>query len=174
MHMHDKTPEERKAMAAKGLVTRRANKAKAILADEVRAKYAGELGAKIAYMEAQMINTGHRLEIHQLAALSKKTLLREEELVSAALPWDEPIGVYFLVQDHRVVYVGQSVNILTRIREHRASKVFNRFAYVACTKDELDFLESLYIHYLRPKYNGEVNGHVFAPLQLHQLRRVGR
>jgi len=168
--MYDKTPEERKAIAAKGLATRRANKAKAIAEYEARAKYAGELGAKIAHMEEQMTKTSHQLEIYQIAALSKKTLLREEELVSASLPWVIAIGVYFLIQDHEVVYVGQSINVFSRVREHGTSKVFNRFAYIACTNDELDLLESLYIHYLRPKYNGEVNGHVFAPLQLHQLR----
>ena len=54
-----------------------------------------------------------------------------------------------------IVYVGQSVNIDSRIMSHfnDETKIFNRYSYVLCEKQHLTTLESLYIYYFEPVYN---------------------
>jgi hypothetical protein len=81
-----------------------------------------------------------------------------EELANASSPINvsEPIcGVYFLMVDTEVVYVGQSVNILSRIATHASEgqKDFNRWCYLNAQRRQLDELEMFYIVLLRPRYN---------------------
>jgi hypothetical protein len=67
-------------------------------------------------------------------------------------------GVYFLLQNQRIVYVGKSNNVHARLADHFAKKVieFDRFHIVPCDPRDLDHLEALYIGALRPKYNVDV------------------
>ena len=61
-------------------------------------------------------------------------------------------GVYFLCLRDTVVYVGQSISILSRIVEHRRKK-YDRAFYTPCREDRLDQTELFFIKTLRPKYN---------------------
>ena len=101
--------------------------------------------------------------------LLKKTLLRENEIVKNSVPWDKPQGIYFLIYNEKVVYVGQSKNVLNRISAHK-DKTFDSFSYLPCKEHEMDIIESLYIHLLQPKQNGlSVNGVIFAPMTLDKM-----
>jgi len=61
------------------------------------------------------------------------------------------------------------VNVYSRIGQH-TNKRFDRYAFVPCSVDALDRLESLYIHCLRPRMNGiQTNGANCAPLTLTAL-----
>lgn len=53
------------------------------------------------------------------------------------------------------VYVGQSRQVHTRVREHRARRKgqFTSYAWVSCRLDELDALEREYIELLQPPLN---------------------
>jgi predicted GIY-YIG superfamily endonuclease len=70
-------------------------------------------------------------------------------------------GVYFLIDCYEVVYVGQSVDVKSRLQQHSDSgnkgmayeKNFNRFFFIQCEKEELKKLEAYYILKFRPKYN---------------------
>jgi hypothetical protein len=69
-------------------------------------------------------------------------------------------GIYFLIKDGKIVYVGQSVNILERIKTHYYSlKEFNRFYYIECKKEELNKLEGEYIFKFFPIYNKKIPEH---------------
>lgn len=61
--------------------------------------------------------------------------------------------VYFLLKDGNVVYVGQTDNILNRIKSHQKNKNFNNVAYITTTKDKLNYLENYYIMKYEPFYN---------------------
>lgn len=116
----------------------------------------------------------HLAESHFMSdALTGKHMLIEREIVKAALPIDtsDYCGVYFLVKGDRVVYVGQSIHIQMRVREHAKDKDFDSFSFIRCEKKKLDVLESLYIHALRPKYQGRsvTHGHLSAPYSFNQL-----
>lgn len=103
------------------------------------------------------------------SALTGKVLLSERELVAGASAWDPICGVYFLVKDMRVVYVGQSVDIFARVSEHRAKIMFDSISFIRCAKSGLDVLESLYIHTLKPPRNGRSAYGKAAPLSLEKL-----
>lgn len=63
-------------------------------------------------------------------------------------------GVYLLIKGNEVVYVGQSVNIPSRVGQHvRAGKKFDRVRFLVCEKDQLNLWEGVMINLLRPKLN---------------------
>ncbi len=116
----------------------------------------------------------HLAESHFMSdALTGKHMLIEREIVKVASPIDtsDYCGVYFLVKGDRVVYVGQSIHIQMRVREHSKDKDFDSFSFIRCEKKKLDVLESLYIHALRPEYQGKsgTHGHLAAPYSFNQL-----
>ncbi len=167
--LQDKTPEERQAIVAKRLATRRARREAEAAREQERYKYSGELGAKIADQERHLALLKSTVVISGTnCELDGTRLLRPEEISFGASDWGTTCGVYFLLQDSEVVYVGQSVNIYSRIASH-TDKQFNRFAYVLCRKEHLDRLESLYIHCLQPKLNGGRGNAKIAPLPLSYL-----
>jgi len=61
-------------------------------------------------------------------------------------------GVYFLVKDGRVVYVGQSVNVLERVLKHR-TKDFDEVWFLACRECELNEKERSFLDALVPRLN---------------------
>ena len=66
-----------------------------------------------------------------------------------------PKGIYFLINDDEVVYVGQSSRISRRIPEHLTSKKFNRI-FLLIVSENIDKLEMNYIHKFKPKYNKQI------------------
>lgn len=63
-------------------------------------------------------------------------------------------GVYFLINDDEIVYVGQAVDLARRISQHwGGDKVFNKFALVECSIAELSNVEAEYIVKFAPRYN---------------------
>jgi len=64
-------------------------------------------------------------------------------------------GVYFLIKDNEVAYVGQSQDIMKRISQHLSTKDFNNY-YIQEIDEEIDYLdeiETAYIAKFVPKYN---------------------
>ena len=168
--MQSRTPEERKAIAAKSVATRQRNiqeREAQKLADIERRD---SLKCEIKELENRL-NGLEKIKLVNKTALTltNKTLLSETDIVSAANTWELATGVYFLIDSGRVVYVGQSVNVYARIASHH-DKVFDSFAFIPCCKEMLDNLESLYIHILRPALNSNhQRGVKYAPMSLDQL-----
>ena len=73
----------------------------------------------------------------------------------AVSPESGMCGIYFLLDAGEVVYVGKSINVGGRIREHRRDKLktFDKFAFVQCKPEDLDETEARYIQEFQPKYN---------------------
>ncbi len=65
------------------------------------------------------------------------------------------IGIYLLMMGNDVVYVGQSVNIDRRIKEHKQEKKkeFDSFFPMPCDISNLDSSEAMLILVHNPKYN---------------------
>ena len=77
-----------------------------------------------------------------------------DEILEAASPAHSMVGIYFLIQDNEVVYVGQSVDVLGRISRHkRDGKEFDSFTYILCPTKDLCTLETTYIASLMPWMN---------------------
>lgn len=81
-------------------------------------------------------------------------LLDEKAICKIAANEAPPLcGIYFLVKLRQIVYVGKSVNIRRRVREHAAVKDFDSYAYVPCETAMLDVLERQYIDRFLPQLN---------------------
>lgn len=68
-------------------------------------------------------------------------------------------GVYFLVYNEEIVYVGQSVNVAARITQHLSERLqengkrFHKACYMPVKRQYLNEVESYFIKYLEPIYN---------------------
>ena len=171
--MHLKTPEERKAIAAKGVETRRINRLdrQRRREDAMVRKY--ELKGEIEELEKKR----DALESHQAMSLisssiTGKALLSEAQIVKHGQPWNNCTGVYFLIRTGKVVYVGQAKSVFQRVGSHK-DKEFDSVAWVPCAAEILDALESLYIHVMRPPLNGNWSDEIkCAPMPLDKLLRM--
>ena len=65
-------------------------------------------------------------------------------------------GIYFLLNDDEIVYVGQSENIYKRIGSHLQTKDFNSWNFIEVKEADLSELEAFYILTLKPFYNRSV------------------
>ena len=94
----------------------------------------------------------------------------ENEILENRLPIQDVIrsGVYFLIKNERIVYVGQSVNVYSRIADHYKNKFFSDVFSVPCPRSNLDVLESMYIHTFNPDLNGRsAQGKIIAPMSMN-------
>ena len=118
----------------------------------------------------------HKLTLDQASyAVTRRALLRHEDIARAAKEFDSMIGVYFLIRSDKVVYVGQSNNVHARVQQHRNidRKEFERWAFIQCERNQLNVLESLYIMALQPEDNGRnVNNEYCVPLTLDKILQL--
>lgn len=97
-------------------------------------------------------------------------LLSREAVLASASQFSFIVGVYFLIKDGEVIYVGQSINVQERLSKHvMQGKVFDQYTIVECDVDELDLIESYYIHLFRPRQNGYRNGEIASPFSYQRL-----
>lgn len=83
---------------------------------------------------------------------SVKFTLREEGVQIKSV--EEIVGgVYFLLKNSIVVYVGKSINAIARIHTHKKDKEFTHFAIIECDEDKMRFIESDMIAKYQPLYN---------------------
>ncbi len=66
---------------------------------------------------------------------------------------DDPIiGIYFLIHNGEIIYVGQSKDIHNRITQHR-DKSFDDVFFIRYIKDELTIKEEFFVQSLTPLLN---------------------
>lgn len=63
-------------------------------------------------------------------------------------------GIYLLIKEGRVVYVGQSVDIHRRVLAHKNEKSFDSYQVIPAPEPLLDDLETLLVLAYNPPYNG--------------------
>ena len=136
-----------------------------------------ELREEIAELEDRKGRSTHTLSLDILSnRITSRDMLLEEEIVAGAQGYKFSCGVYFLVHAGAVIYVGQSINVYARVYSHNQSgKVFDSFAFTPCEREELDMLESLYIHALCPSGQGRsTHGNLAAPYSMQQMIALGK
>jgi hypothetical protein len=64
-------------------------------------------------------------------------------------------GIYFLMKDEYPIYIGQSVDIPSRVRTHalEGKKIFDSVFYIECEESKLTDMESYYIVKYSPIHN---------------------
>lgn len=85
-------------------------------------------------------------------------VLSENTILKGGLIWtdpcDDPAYVYFLIKSDVIVYVGQSISIDDRFKNHlRSTKDLNRFSYCIVSYGEINEVEALYVHTYSPCLN---------------------
>ena len=137
-----------------------------------------KLKQEIAELEDRKTRTTHTLSLDILSnQITSRDMLLEEEVVAGSHGYEFACGVYFLVHAGAVVYVGQSINVYARVHSHRQEgfKVFDSFAFTPCEREELDMLESLYIHAMCPSGQGRsTHGNLTAPYSMQQMIALGK
>lgn len=169
----NKTPEELAAIAIKSQETRKRNK---LLAEEKRKQqelYAGEVGQEIKRLEEKLekLKVVEKL-VSEHPCLPNTYLVSKDDILQHAQEWVTFSGVYFLIENDEVVYIGQSVNVYSRIAHHYSSVriKFTKFLFISCPPENLDQVESLYIHLLKPPLNANrTEEEKHAPLRMDKL-----
>ena len=169
-YLSTETRQQRNNRIRKAIETRSKNKEKQLETINKNKETELTLSKKIKELTDKLNSLKREEECLSVSLpLLKKTLLREHEIVKNSVPWDKPQGIYFLIFNEKVVYVGQSKNVLNRISAHK-DKTFDSFAFLQCKEHEMDIIESLYIHLLQPEQNGlSVHGVIFSPMTLDNM-----
>ncbi|MCA9386382.1 hypothetical protein KC717_07095, partial [Candidatus Dojkabacteria bacterium] len=70
----------------------------------------------------------------------------------------ETIGscIYFLCEGDEVVYIGQSVSLMSRLESHRVDKKFNRVYLLQVPSNHLNRVEAEFIRTLQPRLNKQL------------------
>lgn len=94
----------------------------------------------------------------------KSHIIEEDTIVSTANAKRKLCfcGIYFLINKHKIVYVGKTKVGFSRIAQHIKDKEFDSFNYFECIEEELDSLETYYIIKFKPKYNKSANENLFS------------
>ena len=80
--------------------------------------------------------------------------LSESEIFALSQPaHGQTCGIYLLIYQTEIVYVGQSRDVYSRLPIHAMDKQFDRFTIIPCPLDLLNELEAEYIVKFAPRYN---------------------
>src|SRR5690606_28064965 len=81
-------------------------------------------------------------------------LLSKQQILDRGSAYIPICGIYFLIDESEIVYVGQAKDIWTRLVPYwRGDKQFAKFAYIECNESDLSDLEAEYIVSFMPRYN---------------------
>jgi len=107
--------------------------------------------ARIAFLRSEGARIRREARTKQRA---KETALTEAAVVARAIRW-KPYGsgVYFLIKSKKVIYVGQTVNVIIRVGTHATTKKFDTWHWIPCPRDKLNALERIYIDAFLPPLN---------------------
>jgi hypothetical protein len=82
------------------------------------------------------------------------TLLTPDQIIaSSCAATGVNIGIYFLIRDGKVVYVGQSIHIALRVAIHAQTRRFDSWSWVPCEIDSLSKMERSYLDAFLPEEN---------------------
>ena len=92
-------------------------------------------------------------------------LLDYDDILCRAMKYKKKVGIYFLISDLEIIYIGQSINIHSRIGTHcrEGFKSFDKVSYIECSENDLNRLETKYIYKFQPKHNITKQGKLCVP-----------
>lgn len=98
---------------------------------------------------------GRRKSLKSNRRFDSTGLVDGDYLRANAVVFEKICGIYFLLLDGEVTYIGQSINCHFRISVHIAEKKkdFNSCYIIRSEPEDLDNLEALYIKKFTPRYN---------------------
>lgn len=95
------------------------------------------------------------------------------EIQENAQPVALVCGVYFLFNRGKLIYVGQSLNIMRRVGDHLSSKQFDSYSYVEIEPARLALAERMFIDSLNPSLNQSLNTRVTtSPVHARECHQI--
>jgi len=79
------------------------------------------------------------------------TMYNKKQILSKKKQKPKVGGVYFLIYEDEIIYIGKTKNIYERIYHHKIQ--FDFFTIIKCEELNLNELERQYIMKFEPKYN---------------------
>tara|TARA_Y100000296_G_C5043976_1_gene191330 strand:- start:173 stop:541 length:369 start_codon:yes stop_codon:yes gene_type:complete len=76
-----------------------------------------------------------------------------EQIKKTRVTIERLCGVYFCFQGDELKYIGQSINVLNRVTEHKRIYGYDSYAWLPCPEAELLAVESIYIRKFQPPDN---------------------
>lgn len=151
-------------------------KRKAVLSDLNQAKKKRKQKA-IASQLKEFREEGAALKNERVITAGKSLLgtgfLDIEDIVETASKYKPVIGIYFLILDKEVVYIGQSININSRVASHFGVYEFDSYSFIECPVSDLDLVESIYIQAYLPPLNGRTpSGGKKSPLSASRITEM--
>ena len=81
-----------------------------------------------------------------------------EDIVAAGMPVSRQTGVYFLIRDSEIIYVGKTTDLYNRLRRHvHDGRRFDHYNFLPCPPEQLNELEAAYIARILPRENRVMN-----------------
>lgn len=100
--------------------------------------------------------------------LVKDVLLSKEQIIKSSVKYKPRCGIYFLIYQDTIQYVGQSRNLDMRLATH-FNGIYSNLSdmhFIECDEEDLDALETAYILSIRPTKNYKTNyGYYRVPCQ---------
>lgn len=96
------------------------------------------------------------------------------EIVANSFSVGKIVGVYFLINKGKIVYVGQSRNVHARLAVHLDEKCFDSASVIPCKISELDEVELFYIRKFRPALNVTHNSDPLSDEEVRAIVEEGR
>jgi len=117
-------------------------------------KYEAEAWAKKRETEIKRLrDIANRLNDRAKIILNDSDLHSKDDIIQTSIKIPRVCGVYFLIKECEIVYVGKSINVHNRLGSHLCDKDFDKINIIECGLTQLNRLESLYIKRFKPKYN---------------------
>lgn len=116
----------------------------------------GQVRARAKKSEIKDVRVGdlQRFSVDDLDVYAAKRLL-SADIISMSVPAERVSGIYFLIQNSEIVYIGKSVDAAGRLVSHiHGKKVkFDRLFFMRVATSKLDEVERHYISTFNPGLN---------------------
>lgn len=83
----------------------------------------------------------------------EKQLISKKKILSNKIIFENKTGIYFLIKDNEIVYVGQSTQFYTKLSSHVNNKDFDSYFIIEVPEEQLTEYEVEYIIKFNPIYN---------------------
>jgi hypothetical protein len=65
------------------------------------------------------------------------------------------IGIYFLIKDNKIIYIGKTTKGFSRVLEHK-SKNFDKYCFFQVELKDLNYIEAINILHYKPQLNKDI------------------
>ena len=103
------------------------------------------------YIAIEMFN-----KILETKSYLNSLIIDEKTVIKKAfdfVPLEPNCYIYFLLVEAKIIYIGQTTNLLSRIASHQKDKIFDHIACFKTSKNDLLTIETVNIQFHKPKLN---------------------